>query len=289
MKKKYIILLIGIITFLISLILVENTFSGFLFFFTIASICIIYDREIIINIISKSTIKEVRKLKKEETALLNEIQNLKEEENKIDLEEINNFRTIVKQERNLKTSIIVLEAKKQQLENEIIILEESNHNLKKLEESYIQLQEKKEELETEVLQLKQEIPEIKTKGSFIQNCNIKNIDSLNGYEFEKFICKLFEYLGYTYTFTTKESGDYGIDVIAEKDKIRYAIQCKNYSNVVGNKAVQEAYSGKTFYKCHVALVITNNYFTHNAIEQAECAGVVLWDRNKLEEIIKTLT
>ena len=32
------------------------------------------------------------------------------------------------------------------------------------------------------------------------------------------------------------------------------------ANEVGNKAVQEAFSGKTFYNRHVSVVLLNNYF-----------------------------
>ena len=113
------------------------------------------------------------------------------------------------------------------------------------------------------------------------------IDNLAGYEFEEFIASLLNNLGYE-AKVTQESGDYGIDVVAIKDNIRYAIQCKNYSQPVGNKAIQEAYSGKNYYDCHVAIVVTNNHFTTNAINQAKMNKVVLWDRNKLEELIKAL-
>ena len=92
----------------------------------------------------------------------------------------------------------------------------------------------------------------------------------------------------SYIKRTQSSGDYGIDVLAEKDGISYAIQCKCYSKSVGNKAVQEAYSGKDFYKCMVAVVLTNNYFTKSAIETAKHNNVLLWDRNKLIELIKPL-
>lgn len=51
---------------------------------------------------------------------------------------------------------------------------------------------------------------------------------------------------------------------------------------------RQLYSGKNFYNCPVAIVLTNNYFTTGAINQAEKNGVVLWDRDKLKEFIETL-
>lgn len=119
---------------------------------------------------------------------------------------------------------------------------------------------------------------------------LSSVDSMseNGIEFEHFTVELLLKNGFTNVKRTQSSGDYGIDVLAEKDSVTYAIQCKCYSNPVGNKAVQEAYSGKDFYRCMVAVVFTNNYFTKSAIETAKQNNVILWDRNKLIELIKPL-
>lgn len=85
---------------------------------------------------------------------------------------------------------------------------------------------------------------------------------------------------------TKGSGDHGIDILAEKDGIAYAIQCKCYSSNIGNAAVQQAHTGKSIYHKDIAVVITNRYFTQQAIEEAAALGVKLWDRDKLNELIK---
>ena len=105
---------------------------------------------------------------------------------------------------------------------------------------------------------------------------------MTGSEFEEFIAKLFIKMGYS-AYTTKTSGDQGIDVIAEKNGIKYGIQAKCYSNSVGNSAVQEAVAGKSFYGCDKIIVITNNSYTKSAIELATANGVILWDRNILKE------
>jgi len=85
---------------------------------------------------------------------------------------------------------------------------------------------------------------------------------------------------------TTASHDYGVDVIAYKDNIKYAIQCKKYSSKVGIKAVQEVIGSRSMHKCHVGVVLTNNYFTKSAIELAEKNNIFLWDRNKLDELLK---
>lgn len=113
----------------------------------------------------------------------------------------------------------------------------------------------------------------------------KPYDSMEGHEFEYFCSDLLRKNNYNNVEVTKGSGDQGIDIIAYKDGIKYGIQCKCYSSDIGNKAVQEAFAGKTFYKCHVAVVLTNRHFTRSAIELSESNKVLLWDREKLEELI----
>ena len=81
------------------------------------------------------------------------------------------------------------------------------------------------------------------------------------------------------------SGDQGVDIIAEKDGLRYAIQCKCYASNLGNTPVQEVHAGKGYYNCHVAAVLTNRYFTTGAKELAEKCGVLLWDRAFLAEMM----
>ena len=111
----------------------------------------------------------------------------------------------------------------------------------------------------------------------------------SGYAFEEYIASLLNKLNYLNIQVTQASNDYGIDVLAEKDNIKYAIQCKLCSRPVGNKAVQEAFSGKSFYDCHIAVVVTNNIFTKHAIQLAQHNGVLLWDKNILECMIEEAT
>lgn len=111
--------------------------------------------------------------------------------------------------------------------------------------------------------------------------------STDGWQFEQYCADLLTTLDYTNVTVTTGSGDYGIDVLAEREGVTYAIQCKCYSNPVGNKAVQEAFSGKEFYKRMVGVVVTNNSFTQAAIKTAAETRILLWDRAKLREMILT--
>lgn len=113
---------------------------------------------------------------------------------------------------------------------------------------------------------------------------IGDIDIMSGSEFEQYIAKLFKSYGYK-TEVTKASGDQGIDVIAEKNGTKYAIQAKCYNFPVGNHAIMEAVAGAKYYDADQIMVITNSTFTKSAIELAQKNNVHLWDRKVLIEKI----
>ena len=110
---------------------------------------------------------------------------------------------------------------------------------------------------------------------------IENGEYLNmsGESYENYVDSRLKELRYHSIETTKASGDHGADIIAyAPDGVKCAIQCKYYSKPVGNKAVQEALAGMVFYKCDRAIVITNNTFTKQAVEDANRMGVDLMSR-----------
>lgn len=116
---------------------------------------------------------------------------------------------------------------------------------------------------------------------------LRKIDGMDGHAFEHWCAELLRKNGFVDVEVTKGSGDQGVDVLAVKDGIRYAIQCKCYSSNLGNGPVQEVNAGKALYHCHVGVVMTNQYFTAGAKELATATGVLLWDRDKLEEMLTT--
>ncbi|NLW40097.1 MAG: restriction endonuclease [Tissierellia bacterium] len=114
--------------------------------------------------------------------------------------------------------------------------------------------------------------------------DMEYIDSLSGLEFEDFLKELFIDFGYKIK-DLPYSNDYGADLIIGKGFEEIVIQAKNYSGNVGNKAIQEVVSAKVYYKCDKAMVITNSYYTQNAIKTAQESGVILIDRDELEKIL----
>lgn len=115
---------------------------------------------------------------------------------------------------------------------------------------------------------------------------LTNVDVMEGIQFEHYCGDLLKANGFINIKYTDVTGDQGVDVIAEKDNIKYAIQCKRYSSDVGNQAVQEVFAGKTLYGCDVGIVMTNGHFTPKARELAKATHIALWDREILSKMIK---
>lgn len=216
----------------------------------------------------------------------------------------NHYITQKKNKNNIFNLIKLLKQEKENLKNEIITTKSA---IKKLIDSKLLLEAYISELEDKKISVTNDINELKTEKALLINeieqlennkdnglkntdtLSIEYIDSLSsGLEFEKTFAYMLEKLDYSDIKITSGSGDFGIDVLAKYDDILYGFQCKLYSNSVGNKSIQEAYSGKNHYNCNVAVVVTNNFFTKQAIEQAKETQVILWDRDTLSRKIKEI-
>lgn len=112
------------------------------------------------------------------------------------------------------------------------------------------------------------------------------VDEMEGHDFEVYCSRLLRMRGFDEVEVTKSSGDFGVDILAQKEGVTYAIQCKRYEGLVGVKAVQEAYAGRDYYDRMVGAVLTNQYFTKPAIEAAEKLKILLWDREYLTAMIE---
>jgi restriction system protein len=114
----------------------------------------------------------------------------------------------------------------------------------------------------------------------IARSGITQIDAMDGHTFERRMELLFRDLGYRVE-RTRTHGDYGADLVVEKNGERSVIQAKRWNKRVGVKAVQEAVAAKPMYRCEKACVVTNSYFTDQAKTLARANAVELWDRDRL--------
>lgn len=115
---------------------------------------------------------------------------------------------------------------------------------------------------------------------------IEDIDSMpDGYIFEEFLVILFKNMGFT-AIKTPLSQDKGADLILKKFNENYVVQAKKYSQSVPFSAIQEAHTAKDIYNANRAIVVTNNYFTPQAMKCAKKLDVNLWDREKMKDLLK---
>lgn len=127
------------------------------------------------------------------------------------------------------------------------------------------------------------------KNNQLAKAGMFDIDKMSGDEFERYLAILFEKLGYRANIVGSHKGDYGTDLVIEKEGKKIAVQAKRWQNSVGIKSIQEVYGSLHFYNCTKAIVVTNNYFTQQARRLAETNNVELWDRDLLTKTILSTT
>lgn len=117
---------------------------------------------------------------------------------------------------------------------------------------------------------------------------IRDIDRMDGFQFEVYLKALYKKLGYAPSVTQK-TGDYGADLIL-KGKNKIVIQAKRYQykNKVSLGAIQEIFTAKTFYNASEAWVVTNSTFTKKAQILAKACNVKLVNRYELVKLINQI-
>ena len=110
------------------------------------------------------------------------------------------------------------------------------------------------------------------------------IDELEGHDFEEYCAELLRKNGFTDVVVTRGSGDFGLDILCEREGVTYGIQCKRYDKPIGVFAVQQTYAGRDYYGRMVGAVMTNQYFTEAAVRAAKKLNIMLWDRGYLDEM-----
>jgi restriction system protein len=106
-------------------------------------------------------------------------------------------------------------------------------------------------------------------------------------EFEKWCAAQLQASGWDVQVTGR-SGDQGVDVRAKRAAVVLIVQCKLYSQPVGNRAVQEAFAGKSFYHAHAAAVVSTAGFTKHARAIAAQTGVHLLTPDQLRSFSPTV-
>lgn len=115
------------------------------------------------------------------------------------------------------------------------------------------------------------------------------LKGLKPWEFEEYIAQLYSKLGYK---TERVGGGYdgGVDVMAEKNGIKYYIQCKKYiTSTVGVKEIREFYGVLVDHTAQgKGIFITTNIFSSEAEYFSKDKPIELIDGQKLVRLIRQL-
>jgi HJR/Mrr/RecB family endonuclease len=109
--------------------------------------------------------------------------------------------------------------------------------------------------------------------------------SLRSVDFEHFLTRVFEMLGY-HVDRTKATADQGADLIVTGKGRRIAVQAKGYADGVGNHSVMEVTAGMSYYKCDSCAVITNSRFTRAAKHLATATQCRLIEGSQMRDLIE---
>jgi restriction system protein len=94
---------------------------------------------------------------------------------------------------------------------------------------------------------------------------------MNPREFEELVCEHFYQQGYNVKVTSY-SNDYGVDVFADREKEKIAIQVKMYGHTtrkINRQMVMELHGAKDFFDCTKAIIATDGSLLSDALIVAE--------------------
>lgn len=106
--------------------------------------------------------------------------------------------------------------------------------------------------------------------------------SMSGHRFEKEIAQLFSKSGYA-TKVTKGSGDGGVDIILEKNRVIYLVQCKNHKKPVAPATVRDLYGAMSHEGVTNGILVSTMGFTQGVYTFVRGKNIELVS---LEDILK---
>lgn len=118
----------------------------------------------------------------------------------------------------------------------------------------------------------------------VRRAGIREVDAMTGDEFEARLAALYRAMGYEVRHTGRR-GDFGADLVVERDGERAVVQAKRYQGAVGLEAVQQAAGAAQYYDTPGASVVTNSTCTPAARSLAAASGVCLVERQELIRLL----
>lgn len=87
--------------------------------------------------------------------------------------------------------------------------------------------------------------------------------TLDGWEFEEEVARVFRLNGYK-AKVTKKTGDGGIDIILYKNDLKYIVQCKHYQNPLGPEPVRALWGVKDDFGADKVVMVASSGLTSSA-------------------------
>jgi len=114
------------------------------------------------------------------------------------------------------------------------------------------------------------------------NISANFLDVSTPLDYEKHCESAFSSLGWK-TSMTPRSGDQGADILLKYCDVIGVVQCKFYSQPVGNSAVQEVIAAREYYKASIGIVVSNAEYTVSARRLAGMANVTLLNHSEIAD------
>ena len=128
----------------------------------------------------------------------------------------------------------------------------------------------------------------KTNKLDIVNIYEEQIDKLLPYEFEEQVIGFLNKNGFIAKHT-KYGDNFGADIIAVKDEIKYVINCKKSNEILDIDSVEEVIAAMDYYDADIGWVVsTAPYFTSQAYDLAKIRHVKLFTKTELLEKLSEL-
>lgn len=134
--------------------------------------------------------------------------------------------------------------------------------------------------------IKQEIEQFNKRARLT---GVEATDNMTGLGFERWLRVKFEQMGYPKVVLLRYSKDKGADLlITTTSGQKIAVQAKKSSTSnIGVRAIGEVMRAMKYYDCDLGIVVTNQYFTNDALEEIKhYKDIVLWDRTTLIQKIE---
>ncbi|WP_162880739.1 restriction endonuclease [Paraliobacillus sediminis] len=136
-------------------------------------------------------------------------------------------------------------------------------------------------------QLLLRIGDFSSKPAYFKNKKflINEMNQMSSNEFEELLSHLFKQQGYQVKRIPK-SEEIGADLLLKKEHDVIVVQAKRRSIAIGDVAVNELLLAAENYNANKKWIITNRYYTSNAILQAHLKSVTLLNRDDLLQMLK---